>query len=81
MKPKYDKETLNQLKDLSQDRKDVELEKALDDLRVLMLDFEERIKILEDARTRQQGLNANYSQALQPPLSQPKPSFFKRFFK
>ena len=29
--PKYDKETLNQLKDISQDNKDIELAKRLDD--------------------------------------------------
>ena len=90
MTPKYDKETLNQLKDLSQDEKLTALEKRLnesDEKRAHQLDatnghivaLKDRVDVLEGVRLTQIEINRTVKHALSEKPA--KPSFFQRFFK
>jgi len=76
MRPKYDKETLNQLKDIGQDNKLKALEdevKALQELhshkevdtKKVLSNCLQRIKILEEVRVVQRGLNTTFDKDIQ----------------
>jgi len=60
MKPKYDKNTRNQLKNLEQDAHISELITAVNDLK-------DRVLILEGARTVQQQLNSKFDKGMKLP--------------
>ena len=88
-KPKYDKETLKQLKDLSQDERLTKLEEdnlhaneAYSGLLARLDNYESRIKTLEDARQVQIKLNIqaqdNFNELMDTP-PKPKPSFWDIF--
>ena len=92
-KPKYDKETLNQFKDIDQDKRTQALsEKHQHDLNATnthIRALQDRVKVLEDARTRQIILNTLLRDDLNEVIvsvngtgkqDAGKPSFFDRFF-
>ena len=87
---KYDKETLNQLKDLAQDKSITHLKSMVKEFD-MQLDIQRealskaltRIKVLEDARERQKLLNNGYSKHIissKNPVKVPKLSFLERLF-
>ncbi len=77
--PKYDKETLMQMRIIEIEEKQKKLERRLEDCyssvvgdEGVLLDFRKRIKTLEEARERQKLLNHGYSKI------SPKRSFWDK---
>lgn len=84
MKPKYDETTLNQLKDIDQDRRFLafvkKYEHEFNATNQHIRTLKERVDTLEDARERQIEINTELLDR-QYTKNAPKPSFFQRFFK